>query len=73
MRPVKSPLTPREWEVVDLLHARNGTEEIAEILVLSIETVRSHIKHILHKLGVSTRAEAVEVAQQMRGAPPSAG
>jgi NarL family two-component system response regulator LiaR len=73
MRPVKSPLTPREWEVVDLLHARNGTEEIAETLVLSIETVRSHIKHILHKLGVSTRAEAVEMAQQMRGAPPSAG
>jgi DNA-binding NarL/FixJ family response regulator len=71
LRPVKSPLTPREWEVIDLLYARRTTEQIADMLVLSPETVRSHIKHILRKLDVRTRAEAVEVAQRMRGAAAS--
>jgi DNA-binding NarL/FixJ family response regulator len=70
LRPVKSPLTPREWEVVDLLYEGHGTDEIAEILVLSTETVRSHVKHILRKLDARTRAEAVAIAQRMRGAPP---
>jgi two-component system, NarL family, response regulator LiaR len=70
LRPVKSPLTPREWEVMDLLYEEHTTEEIAAILVLSTETVRSHIKHILRKLGANSRAEAVATAQRMRGAPP---
>jgi len=71
LRPVKSPLTPREWEVVDLLYEGRTTDQIAETLVLSTETVRSHVKHILRKLGARTRAEAVEIAQRMRGAPPT--
>jgi two-component system, NarL family, response regulator LiaR len=69
MRPVKSPLTPREWEVIDLLYEGRTTDQIAEILVLSTETVRSHVKHILRKLNARTRAEAVEIAQRMRGVP----
>jgi two-component system, NarL family, response regulator LiaR len=68
MRPVKSPLTPREWEVIDLLYEGMTTEQIADALVLSAETVRSHVKNILRKLGARSRAEAVEVAQRMRGA-----
>jgi NarL family two-component system response regulator LiaR len=70
LRPVKSPLTPREWEVIDLLYEGRTTDQIAEILVLSTETVRSHVKHILRKLDARTRAEAVAIAQQMRGASP---
>jgi DNA-binding NarL/FixJ family response regulator len=70
LRPVKSPLTAREWEVVDLLYQGSSTEEIAAVLVLSPETVRSHVKHILRKLGARSRREAVAVAQEMRGAPP---
>ena len=66
VRAVRSPLTPREWEVLDLLCARLGTVEIADQLVLSVETVRSHIKHILRKLGVSSREEAVAVASRLR-------
>jgi NarL family two-component system response regulator LiaR len=69
LRPVRSPLTAREWEVIDLLYEGRTTEEIAAMLVLSPETVRSHIKHILRKLQVNTRAQAVAVAQEMRGAP----
>ena len=67
MRPVKSPLTPREWEVIDLLYQGSSTDEIAATLVLSSETVRSHIKHILRKLDARSREEAVEIAQEMRG------
>jgi DNA-binding NarL/FixJ family response regulator len=69
LRPVKSPLTAREWEVLDFLCARKSTEEIADALVLSTETVRSHLKSIFRKLHVTSRAEAVAKAQQMRRVP----
>jgi NarL family two-component system response regulator LiaR len=68
MRPVKSPLTAREWEVIDLLKAAKSTEQIADELVLSTETVRSHVKNILRKLAVRTREDAVVAADRMRGA-----
>jgi DNA-binding NarL/FixJ family response regulator len=68
LRPVKSPLTSREWEVVDLLQAGRTTDEIAGELVLSNETVRSHIKNVTRKLGVHTRAEAVRAANRLRSA-----
>ena len=71
MRPVKSPLTPREWEVLDLLAQSKTTEEIASRLVLASETVRSHVKNILRKLDVRSRDEAVAVAERMRSPPPS--
>jgi two-component system, NarL family, response regulator LiaR len=73
MRPVKSPLTAREWEVIDFLYEGKSTDEIAEALVLSTETVRSHIKNLMRKLGASTRAEAVELAHRARGGgkPPA--
>ena len=44
-----------------------STDEIATTLVLSSETVRSHIKSILRKLRVSSRREAIAVAQELRG------
>jgi len=67
MRPVKSPLTAREWEVIDLLSEGKTTDEMADTLVLSTETVRSHVKNILRKLDVRSREEAVAAAQRMRG------
>ena len=69
MRPVRSPLTAREWEVVDLLY-QGPTDEIADALVLSHETVRSHIKNLMRKLGAKTRAEAVALAHKARGGDP---
>jgi two-component system, NarL family, response regulator LiaR len=72
MRPVKSPLTAREWEVIDLLKQSKTTDRIADELVLSPETIRSHVKNILRKLKVRSRQEAVAVAEEMRnGSPPS--
>jgi two-component system, NarL family, response regulator LiaR len=74
MRPVKSPLTAREWEVVDLLHQGRTTEQIADQLVLSGETIRSHIKNLMRKLGVHSRADAVAAAERLRlTVPDSAG
>lgn len=66
MRPVRSDLTPREWEVLDLLSAGRATEQIARELDVTIETVRSHVKHLLRKLGVHSRSEAILAAQRLR-------
>jgi DNA-binding NarL/FixJ family response regulator len=71
LRPVKSVLTPREWEVIDLLAESKTTDQIAEVLVLSSETVRSHVKNILRKLDARSREEAVGIAQRMRSEPQS--
>ncbi len=65
-RPVKSRLTPREWEVLDLLCTEHSTAMIAHELCVTGETVRSHVKHILRKLAVSSRSEAVEAARSLR-------
>jgi NarL family two-component system response regulator LiaR len=70
MAPVKSPLTAREWEVIDLLEATRSTDQIASELALSTETVRSHIQNILRKLKVHSREQAVAAAERMRNASP---
>jgi NarL family two-component system response regulator LiaR len=70
LRPVKSPLTPREWEVIDLLAQAKTTDQVAQELVLASETVRSHVKNILRKLGARSRDEAVAIARRMRSEPP---
>jgi DNA-binding NarL/FixJ family response regulator len=70
LRPVHSPLTTREWEVLDLMCAGRTTDEIASEFVVSTETVRSHIKRILRKLGVNSRREATAAARRLRGGGP---
>lgn len=57
-----SHLTAREREVLALLGGGASQTEIAEKLVISSKTVAAHIDHLLHKLGVHSRAQAVAVA-----------
>ena len=54
-------LTPREWEVGELLREGHSTTEIANRLGVSPVTVRRHVGLLLHKLGAEDRDEAVEL------------
>ena len=55
-------LTPREAEVLGLIAAGLTNGEIADRLVVSPATVKSHVNHIFAKAGVSGRAQAVGYA-----------
>ena len=55
-------LTPREREVLALMVEGLTNPEIADRLIISRATATSHVSHILHKLGVSNRAEAIVLA-----------
>jgi DNA-binding NarL/FixJ family response regulator len=60
----KSSLSPREREILALLAEGRTQGQIATSLVISSKTVATHIQHILSKLGVQSRAQAVAVAFQ---------
>jgi DNA-binding CsgD family transcriptional regulator len=55
----ETPLTAREREVIELVSSGATNQEIANALIISESTVKSHVKHILRKLGAANRAEAV--------------
>jgi two-component system nitrate/nitrite response regulator NarL len=52
-------LSPREREILELLADGQSQKDIAEALVISPKTVGTHIQHVLAKLGVHSRAQAV--------------
>lgn len=58
-------LTPREMDVLKLMATSRSNKEIGEALVISEETVRSHIKSILNKLKQPNRTQAVLTALRM--------
>ena len=63
---IASTLSAREVEVLLLLDEHLGTDEIAKRLFISEHTVRSHVKSLLRKLGVSSRREALETLSLAR-------
>ena len=56
-------LTPRQAEILRLLERGRSTVEIADELHLSRETVRNHVRRLLHALGATSRLEAVALAR----------
>jgi two-component system NarL family response regulator len=64
---IAARLSAREVEVLLLLDEHLTTDEIAARLFISEHTVRSHVKSLLRKLGVSSRREALEQLAVARG------
>jgi PAS domain S-box-containing protein len=63
--PRPSRLTPRQAEVLRHLAAGCSTQQIAEYMGLSVETVRNHIRAVLRTLGAHSRLEAVANARKL--------
>jgi LuxR family maltose regulon positive regulatory protein len=59
------PLTEREIEVLDLLAAGHTNREIAQKLYLSVNTVKTHLKHIYGKLDVGNRRDATATGHRL--------
>lgn len=69
--PLPERLTPREEEVLAYLSQRLTDKEIAQVMVVSTTTVRTHIDNIFAKLSVTHRRDAVARARHFGLIPPS--
>jgi DNA-binding CsgD family transcriptional regulator len=58
-----SRLRPRELAILRLYGEGLGTQQIAELLVLSAHTVRTHVRNALRRLGVNSRGEALKLIE----------
>ena len=58
-------LTARELEILRLVAAGTPNQAIAAQLVVTLDTVKKHITHLLGKLGAANRTEAVARARQL--------
>jgi DNA-binding CsgD family transcriptional regulator len=63
-RAQRSPLTPRQHEVLELLAEGTSTSGIAVRLTLSEQTVRNHVRDILQRLGANSRLGAIATARR---------
>ena len=64
-RELVEQLTPREYAVLRLLPTRLSNEDIAERMGVSLNTVKTHLKHIYRKLDVTGRGPAVAAAERL--------
>jgi DNA-binding NarL/FixJ family response regulator len=58
-----SPLTRRETEILEQIATGKSRKRIAQELFIDLETVKSHIKNIYHKLNVHSKADAIKTAK----------
>jgi DNA-binding NarL/FixJ family response regulator len=59
----ESPLTRRETEILEQIATGKSRKRIAQELFIDLETVKSHIKNIYHKLNVHSKADAIKTAK----------
>ena len=62
----KLNLSSREYEVLELLAKGHSNADIANILFLSVSTVKTHVSNLLVKLNVSNRTQAVEKSKRLK-------
>ena len=62
---IVDPLTSRELEVLQMLAAGRSNQAIAAELVVTLDTVKKHVGHVLGKLGAANRTEAVARAREL--------
>ena len=63
------PLTRRELEVLEMLAVGKSNQAIAGQLVVTVDTVKKHVSHVLDKLGAANRTEAVARARSLNLIP----
>ena len=64
-RRMTDPLTPAEQRVLEMLPSRLTATQMAARLFVTVNTVKTHMRHLYAKLDVTTRAEAVERSREM--------
>ena len=67
-------ISPREWEIIDLLVRGKSNKEIETLLFISHSTVKNHIYNICQKMNVNSRLQLVSnviVKSSLPTAPPS--
>ncbi len=70
---IVEPLTARETQVLTMLAAGKPNQAIAGELVVTLDTVKKHVSHVLGKLGAANRTEAVGRARELGLIPLAAG
>jgi LuxR family transcriptional regulator, maltose regulon positive regulatory protein len=64
-QPLIEPLSDRELEVLQLMATGASNQDIAEALVIAVNTVKRHARNIFDKLGVENRTQAVARARAL--------
>ncbi len=68
-QPLPDPLSPREQEVLQLVAQGFSNQQIADHLIISLNTAKRHVKHLLAKLVVTNRTQAVTRARELHLLP----
>ena len=65
IQPLPEPLSERELQVLQLMVEGASNQQIAQKLVIVVDTVKRHVSHIYAKLGVSNRVQAIRRAREL--------